>query len=69
MDRARTLWWLLAGAGAAGAIALLTAVSLFDQTPSPLLVAALPAYGVTLGLTRSRLTRRRPAAPRSPRRS
>jgi hypothetical protein len=51
--RLRVLWWVLVGVGFAGAVALTIAVYLFDSTPSHLLFAALPAYGVALGLTRS----------------
>ncbi|MCW6006583.1 hypothetical protein K1W54_18650 [Micromonospora sp. CPCC 205371] len=53
MRRLRVWWWVLVGIGLTGAVALATAVYLFDSTPSPLLLAALPAYGVALGITRS----------------
>jgi hypothetical protein len=51
----RGLWWVLVGVGAAGAVALSTTVYLLDATPSHLLCAALPAYGIVLGVARSRL--------------
>lgn len=51
--RSGVLWWVLVGVGFAGAVALTIAVYLFDSMPSHLLFAALPAYGVALGLTRS----------------
>ena len=55
VSRLRVLWWVLVGVGFAGAVALTTAVYLFESTPPHLVFAALPAYGVALGLTRSLL--------------
>jgi hypothetical protein len=50
--RAYVLWWIGVCVGVAGASALLIAVYLFDSEPSHLLFAALPAYGIALGLAR-----------------
>jgi hypothetical protein len=58
VKRTLALWWVLAGVGLAGWVALLTAIYLYDLTPSHLLFAALGAYSAALSLARMWIERR-----------
>ena len=49
------MWWVLVGVGFAGVSAMFIAIFVLDLTPPHLLFAALPAYGIALGLVRSSL--------------
>ncbi|MFF5235350.1 hypothetical protein [Dactylosporangium sp. NPDC000521] len=55
MRRAHVVWWVLVGVGFAGVLAMFFAIFVLDLTPPHLLFAALPVYGIALGLWRNSL--------------